>query len=324
MTLPGKLHRVFSELSFQAGVLPSFAGKAGHFILCYHGVTPGNETRFNSRHEPLKCFEKHVHYLKKNFHVIPLRDFFERKFLSGKINVAITLDDGYRNNFLYAKPVFEKYEVPATIFVTGLNNTDRKILWGDFVNIFSYFHQEPVEIEGEKFINEGEDYVSTATGKTLYEIIKKEKTHFEYKEKVFSAFSPAHKLLLDESLTDYWQLMSDEEIKSCSQSDLIEIGSHGFYHNNLGGVPLADAASELTQSKNYLETLLQKAVASVAYPDSSYSREVIDEAERIGLRHQLAANGFLFGEDKNDNRIRDRIGIYNCGRCGNQLLQAIQ
>ena len=86
-------------------------------ILTYHrfGDDPG--TLFVS---PAN-FERQMAYLKnKGYDVISLDELVEgiKAGRSFKHNtVAITIDDGYKDNFLYAYPVLKKYSFPATIFL---------------------------------------------------------------------------------------------------------------------------------------------------------------------------------------------------------------
>jgi peptidoglycan/xylan/chitin deacetylase (PgdA/CDA1 family) len=68
-----------------------------------------------------EIFAIQMKYLKENnYDVIPLSELVNviknRKKYSRKI-VAITFDDGYANNFLYAFPILSKYNFPATIFL---------------------------------------------------------------------------------------------------------------------------------------------------------------------------------------------------------------
>jgi len=114
----------------------------------------------------------------------------------------------------------------------------------------------------------------------------------------------------DAKYFDYWKLMSDADIMTASKSSLVSIGSHGYYHNNLGNIPLHDAILELKKSKEYLENLSQKPCDSLGYPDGSYTRSLIEEAFNIGFKYQLAAAGYHYPEDKSDERIEDRYGVY--------------
>lgn len=64
----------------------------------------------------------------------------------------------------------------------------------------------------------------------------------------------------------------------------------------------------MTSSKSYLEGLLNTKITSIAYPDGSYTNAVIDIAEKIGFREQLAVT-YLNPNDALDNRIQNRIGL---------------
>ncbi len=113
--------------------------KIGAVILCYHGVDLHEDKRFNMRFFSNKTLEKHFYYLKKYTNVISVKDYFEGKFDSNRLNVAITFDDGYRNNFDYLKPLIEQYKLPVSIYITGLNQTEYPFLWADFADLVLYF-----------------------------------------------------------------------------------------------------------------------------------------------------------------------------------------
>ncbi len=82
-------------------------------ILTYHSVNPNYLFSVNP-----KEFEKQVCYLVKNFNLINLEDFNSLEKEKRETLVAITFDDGYEDNYLYAFPILKKYNIPATIFVT--------------------------------------------------------------------------------------------------------------------------------------------------------------------------------------------------------------
>jgi peptidoglycan/xylan/chitin deacetylase (PgdA/CDA1 family) len=316
-----KLNRIHNDFIFSSGIGASHSLKqTPHTILMYHGVNQDGKNQFNGRHTAQKDFIRHIRFLKKHAHIISLEDFFEGRFIEGRPNFAITFDDGYRNNYLFAKPVLEEARVPATFFITGLNEVDQNILWADFLNIASKLTQQNITIEGENFENRKCVYYSLDTGKNLYEIIKHEKADSQYKRTMISAFDKTYNFRLDKSYDHFWKLMSDDEIRYCGASEFIEVGSHAYMHNNLSSISFELAKNELIASRNYLESLMQQPLISLGYPDGSYSREVIDVAEQLGFTYQVAAEGFNYKEDETDSRIRDRVGIYSVNSCANQLM----
>ena len=296
---------------------------SGNYILMYHGVTADGGTRFNRRHASVACFEKQLQFLKKYCSVISLDDFFDGKFDPQKPNFALTFDDGYLNNFTYAKPLLETYKCPASFFITGLNEVKDEILWADYVNIASVLTDADMEIENEPFKKRGDVYFSALTGKSLYEVVKTQKADYSFKQKVKEGFGKYVKFENDPSVREYWQLMNDEQIRQTAKSKYIKVGSHGYFHNNLGAIPQEDALDELERSKKYLESLVQYEIKQLAYPDGSYTPSLVKVAGQTGFNVQLAADRFLFNESTDNVDIKKRCGIYSIDTCLNQLFTAI-
>jgi peptidoglycan/xylan/chitin deacetylase (PgdA/CDA1 family) len=320
-----KITRITTEQmagSFMGGLVANRI--KGNYILMYHGVTATGSTRFNRRHASINCFRKQINFLKKYTSIISLDDFFAGKFSSGKANLAITFDDGYLNNFTNAKPVLEEFKCPATFFITGLNEVGDPILWADYVNIASTLTGADIEIEGEPFRKQGGTYFSLVSGKSLYEVIKHQNADYAYKQKVKEAFGKHVNFENEAAIKEYWQLMTDSQIEETSRSAYIKIGSHGYYHNNLGVIPLNNAIDELQRSKKYLEGLVQYDIKQVAYPDGSYTPELVTSARQMGFNVQLAADHFLFNETPDNPDIKKRNGIYTIDSCINQLFAAIK
>jgi peptidoglycan/xylan/chitin deacetylase (PgdA/CDA1 family) len=316
-----KIRRMSMEFVYRSRALAgNFLANKSNRILMYHGTDLYGNTKYNARNTGVHILASHLAFLKENCHIISIDDFFEEKFLFGKPNVAITFDDGLRSNFCYAAKVIEDLKVPVTFYITGLNNTEEPFIWADFLDIVSVRTSKNIELRGEQYRKSGKIYFSETTGKSIYEVVKEVHSDYGFKQEIYKCFSAESSFLIDGSCDDYWKLMSDEEIKSLSRSRFIKVGSHGFLHNNLGNIPFAEASKEIKDSQKYLENLVQKKIISIAYPDGSYSRGLIDFCSSIGIKYSLAAEGFYFAEDGDDSRLLDRKGIYTCDTKANQLL----
>lgn len=117
-------------------------------ILLYHRVA-------NVSEDPIKlcvtpaCFEKHLQFLKKHYDILPLSEL-SRRLMAGNLNgneAAITFDDGYKDNLTNALPLLEKYNIPATIFVTTSSLGEKASFEWDL---------EYAEVDRATFLNEEE------------------------------------------------------------------------------------------------------------------------------------------------------------------------
>ena len=64
-----------------------------------------------------EALEKTILYLKQeNYRFLALDDVEEERHAANKQPfVVFTLDDGYADNFVHGKPIFEKFEIPFSV-----------------------------------------------------------------------------------------------------------------------------------------------------------------------------------------------------------------
>lgn len=108
-------------------------------ILMYHSINP-NALPEDRIVVPPIIFERQMQFLKKHkYNVISLKSLGQLISQKQRIplkTVVITLDDGFRDNYLYAFPILKKYNLPATIFIiideVGRPSGDR-LTWDDIL-----------------------------------------------------------------------------------------------------------------------------------------------------------------------------------------------
>lgn len=142
MTAPGPRFPIrWAAAALHAtGALRLLAGAAGYArrapafpILTFHRVNDDGDPFFPS--VPAAVFEAQMVYLAGAYRVLPLEDLVERMRRGGlpRNAVAITFDDGYRDNLTHAAPILARHGLPATIFLsTGFVGT-AEVPWFDQV-----------------------------------------------------------------------------------------------------------------------------------------------------------------------------------------------
>jgi peptidoglycan/xylan/chitin deacetylase (PgdA/CDA1 family) len=101
-------------------------------IVAFHRIQQAD--RSDSLSIDATTFERHCRFYQRHFNVVPLRDIVDRITLGLPLDrhLAITFDDGYRDNFENARPVLEKLSLPATFFVvTEWMGTDVVPWWDE-------------------------------------------------------------------------------------------------------------------------------------------------------------------------------------------------
>jgi len=87
-------------------------------------------------------------------------------------------------------------------------------------------------------------------------------------------------------------LLDSEDILSISKD--FEIGGHTITHPHLTTVTTSRADEEISQSKAYLEELLQQAVTAFCYPYGDYNDEVKDLVKKHGYKLARTTRRYAF------------------------------
>lgn len=313
MKLSKKIAReVVFPVAYNTGIINLIGNLSSHSILniLYHGVVKTDSSAFSPTHISDREFERHLIYYKKHFDIVSMSEAFEmyrNNIKPKRKTITLSFDDGFKNNLDTALPILEKYDTKTTFFICSIctQEMDVRSLWTEYINCLNYYHKnDTIEIGNYKFKNS----FDPATGTYLSSYIKN--LNKEQRDVVMDELISRYDLKkkIQSIPEEYWKLMTPEELKRFSQSKIVDIGSHGHLHYNLGSISLADAEYELKTSKALLESTISKPIISIAYPDGSYNKDVKEKADFYGFKNQLAVD-YRVANDDNDKRILSRYGI---------------
>jgi peptidoglycan/xylan/chitin deacetylase (PgdA/CDA1 family) len=236
-------------------------------ILMYHRIHCSSYLSFN----PSKIlevspdlFEKQIQFFSNNYDCISMDDLI-CSINSNRLNkpaIVITFDDGYSDNLKYALPVLEKYNVPATIYITTLFIENRLCPWWfEIEQIINDLDELSIECNG---INV--DY-------QLYNQKEKTKSFFEINQFIRQLSETDRKDMM-ERIKDKYNIelkpnslmLSWQELSVLSKSPLVTIGAHTQSHANLSKCKINELENEIIGSKQILEKKIDKPVRHFAYP----------------------------------------------------------
>lgn len=252
--------------------------------------------------------------ISKKYRVITLGECLDMFNATGKWPngcAVITVDDGYRDFYLFAYPVLRNLGLSATFFVTT-NFVDQKIwLWPDRLDYALRSTKTrllKIEIGGKEeiFPLDGQFQISR-TWETLT------KQSIAVPDPVRLSFIVEIEEKLGVSLPptppEQYCAVRWEELREMARFGL-EIGSHTLNHPILSKVESDEKRKELINSKRVLEERLQVPVRTFCYPNSSpgdIDAEVIMNVKKAGYI------GAVFGTDLAawDPYLVPRMGLSN-------------
>jgi peptidoglycan/xylan/chitin deacetylase (PgdA/CDA1 family) len=222
--------------------------------------------------------------------------------------VAVTFDDGYLDNFEIALPVLEKYQVPATIFVTT-----------DFIDR----QHIPWWLEQEQLLRSNTHVHFSLEGSTYDFTLQ----HDKQIENAFRTLTFLSRRMHPETLKHLMGtlraspqppqrqelFMNWEQLRVLAEHPLITIGAHTVSHASLATLGTEELAQELSVSKQKLERMLGTEIDLLSYPyggERECGRREFTMARELGFKAAFTTQEGTFGdEQKHDSFALPRIMV---------------
>jgi peptidoglycan/xylan/chitin deacetylase (PgdA/CDA1 family) len=289
-------------------------------IIQYHRVGPKSDNWSISPLSP-EIFKKHVEYLSKRYEIVSLdeiaRCIRQEKGLRQKA-VAITFDDGYLDNYLYAYPILAQYKAPATIFLTTGHISSDKLFWWDKVG---YIIQNTSETQ-IRLDELGSYVVSSIKDKMLaQERITEALKKFDEDQKniLINKLMVVAKTHIPDNLSPNL-MMSWAQIKEMSENGIV-FGAHTINHPILTNISLEQARLEIIESKIEVEKRIGKEVALFSYPNGNYNNKIAELVKNFGFVCAVSTTPQKLLSPRDDVLTLSRLGggVRNMGMLKIQL-----
>lgn len=277
MTLARTLHKFASPFLYASGLYQNrwrahARRKPFAFVAFYHRVVAANSVKasaFNlEKGISAEDFERQMRFLCRHFKAVKASRI--QSELGREICFAVTLDDGYEDNYLVAAPILKKLGIPATFYVVSdFVGSDRLFWWEQIADLFRRSHRQELDmsvfvpdLDGARLLPMRSHAERSQAYETLCAAIRNGR-HVDIPQQMKRA-ADFFELPLREQGRDYG-LMDWRQLKNLVVQGF-EIGGHTATHCNLIGADEAMLRRELNESMRTIETELDAPVESFAYP----------------------------------------------------------
>lgn len=277
------------KLSMVTNVFSPVYSGIGSVLMFHRVVESEKDIMIDGLEVTAAELEKTIQYfLENNYDIVSLER--AHAIITGKVKperkfAVFTFDDGYKDNYTIAYPIFKKHNVPFTIYVTTCFPNKTAVIWW-------YALEELVrKVEQVEFHFKGKDHLYPArtreeendASSILRELILS--LDVEEQQHLFS-------LLFDRNCIDLRQFsermtMDWQDIEELSRDGLVTIGAHTSNHYNLKNLDEQSVRREIGDSKREIESHIGQVVEHFAFPFGSRNEAGIREfkvAEELGFK----------------------------------------
>jgi peptidoglycan/xylan/chitin deacetylase (PgdA/CDA1 family) len=241
-------------------------------ILFYHRFGE-NEKKKILPYIEIKEFEKQIAHVKHLYKIISMDDITSI-LKSGQYfiepSVAITIDDGYRDNYALAFPAIRKHRIPVIIYLTSGFVGTNSGLWVDDIEYIllnttvktlrfrALFGNDVLDISS---LQDRKKTLKKLFGAMLQMSNSQREKYLNILAEILTIDIP--------SMNGRERIMLNwEEIREMSNNG-VEFGAHTVTHPFLPVMPLEDGKNEIKRSKDIIGEKIGKSIKHFAVPNGT-------------------------------------------------------
>jgi peptidoglycan/xylan/chitin deacetylase (PgdA/CDA1 family) len=251
-------------------------------------------------------FAEHLEVVRRHGPRMPVREL-SRALAGGRAHrgaIVITLDDGYADNLHYARPLLERNDVPATLFVAaGYLGRSAGFWWDELERLMLTPVDLPPRLRLEVRGQTHEFSLGAGTRYTREEQVRDAawQASMEPPTERHRLFLALYRLLRPASDPERLRALADlaawngaespaasmdrsltvAELQMLARDRLVEIGAHTLTHPQLSALSREDQQAEIHRSRVVLAEITGTDVTSFAYPYGGRSDYTADTVQLV-------------------------------------------
>ena len=272
--------------------LPSDPGAAG-FVVTLHHVRPDEHRAFDPNGilsvTPTFLDRFVAHFKAAGWRFVSVADLIGGESAGNDPRrIAITLDDGFRNNAEHAAPIFRRYAVPFTIYVCpGFCDRRAELWWEALERVIASADEvaAPGAARAESLRTRGAAEKLQAF-RLWRHWLTAEVDELGQRQAVRD-LAAAHGVDLAALAREL--VMDWDEVRAVAADPLCTIGAHTVTHPALARLPAETALREMTDSADRIETEIGVRPQTIAFP-YGYASAAMPRENRLAEEAGFAAS----------------------------------
>jgi len=272
-------------------------------ILLYHGVSSDGGGGLTA-----SAFERHIRVLRRHFEFVDPRDVNRSRRRTDRLRIALTFDDGFRNNATVVAPILRQYDLPALFFVSSRHATPGRYLWFSYLRALEQFYPDDHLV----FRNVRLDLSAAERSRSIERLSRMLLAMTPHPAAMYAAIDdelPRLESFVDgRQIDDCYAGMTSDQIVELAADPRFSIGGHTVDHPLLTRCAPSEARRQVHDNAIWIESLTGRRCDAFAYPGGDYNDAIVRVCQSAGIRHGYAVARH---RGRSSPLELDRIGIYS-------------
>jgi len=233
-----------------------------------------------------KAFEHLLVWLRRHFDCVPLMDILTPNALrSERPRMALTFDDGWRDNAVNAFPLLQKHQVPASIFLsTDFIGSRQRFWWESLGGTLWGSHGEKARMHLIECLHVIHHPVPVLVDDI--DVDRRSLSLLHYLQSLKTLEPAMLERLTDECPPEAQpQALDWHQVRALEASGLVRFGPHGASHAILTELDDVRLSEEISRSRDALSNGCNRPLPVYCYPNGNNDERV---------RKQIAAHDYPF------------------------------